>query len=35
MVFALINTIFAQETADAAHAQWRIVSDTKQPQDGC
>ena len=27
MVFALINTIFAQETADAAHAQWRIVSD--------
>lgn len=27
MVFALINTIFAQETADAAHAQWRIVTD--------
>jgi putative transposase len=25
MVFALINTIFAQETAEAAHAQWRIV----------
>ncbi len=25
MVFALINTIFAQETADAAHAQWRVV----------
>jgi len=27
MVFALINTIFAQETADAAHVQWRIVTD--------
>ncbi len=27
MVFALISTIFAQETADAAHAQWRIVTD--------
>jgi putative transposase len=27
MVFALINTIFAQETADAAHAQWRVVVD--------
>ena len=27
MVFALINTIFAQETAQAAHAQWRVVSD--------
>jgi transposase-like protein len=27
MVFALINTIFAQETADAAHGQWRIVTD--------
>ena len=27
MVFALINTIFAQETAQAAHAQWRIVTD--------
>jgi putative transposase len=25
MVFALINTIFAQETAEAAHAQWRVV----------
>jgi len=25
MVFALINTIFAQETAEAAHAQWHIV----------
>ncbi|MGH7746678.1 MAG: IS256 family transposase [Candidatus Dormibacteria bacterium] len=27
MVLALINTVFAQETADAARAQWRIVSD--------
>jgi putative transposase len=27
MVFALINTIFAQETAQAAHAQWRVVTD--------
>lgn len=27
MVFALINTIFAQETSQAAHAQWRIVTD--------
>lgn len=27
MVFALINTIFVQETADAAHAQWRVVCD--------
>lgn len=27
MVFALINTIFAQETAETAHAQWRVVSD--------
>lgn len=27
MVFALINTIFAQETAEAAHAQWRAVTD--------
>jgi putative transposase len=25
MVFAMINTIFAQETAEAAHAQWRVV----------
>jgi putative transposase len=25
MVFALINTIFAQDTAEAAHAQWHIV----------
>jgi transposase-like protein len=27
MVFALINTIFAQETPEAAHEQWRIVTD--------
>jgi len=27
MVLALINTVFAQETAEAAHAQWRIVAD--------
>ena len=27
MVFALINTIFAQETAETAHTQWRIVTD--------
>jgi putative transposase len=27
MVLALINTVFAQETADAASAQWRIVAD--------
>jgi putative transposase len=27
MVLALINTVFAQETADAAHAQWGIVAD--------
>jgi transposase-like protein len=26
-VVALINTVFTQETADAAHAQWRIVAD--------
>ena len=26
MVFALINTIFAQDSAQAAHAQWRAVS---------
>ncbi|MDQ3028367.1 MAG: IS256 family transposase [Pseudomonadota bacterium] len=35
MVFALINTIFAQETAEAAHAQWRNVTDqlrTRFPQ---
>ena len=30
MVFALINTIFAQETAEAAHGQWRIVTDQLQ-----
>jgi putative transposase len=27
MVFALINTVFAQETAEAARKQWRIVAD--------
>jgi len=27
MVLALINTVFAQETAEAASAQWRIVAD--------
>lgn len=27
MVLALINTVFAQESADATHAQWRIVAD--------
>ena len=27
MVFALINTIFAQESAEAAHQQWHIVTD--------
>lgn len=27
MVLALINTVFAQETPEAAHAQWRIVAD--------
>jgi putative transposase len=27
MILALINTVFAQEAADAAHAQWRIVAD--------
>ena len=27
MVLALINTVFAQETAEAAHAQWRVVTD--------
>ena len=26
-VLAVINTIFAQETTDAAHAQWRTVAD--------
>ena len=30
MVFALINTIFAQETAEAAHAQSRVVTDQLQ-----
>src|ERR1041384_138754 len=35
MVFALINTIFAQESTEAAHHQWRIVTDqlrTKLPK---
>jgi putative transposase len=27
MVLALINTVFAQETAEAAHQQWRVVAD--------
>ena len=27
MVFALINTIFAQESAKLAHEQWRVVTD--------
>jgi len=27
MVLALINTVFAQETAKAAHEQWRVVAD--------
>ncbi len=27
MVLALITTVFAQETSDAAHAQWRVVAD--------
>ena len=27
MVLALINTVFAQETAEAAHQQWRAVAD--------
>uniref|UniRef100_E6PDP2 Transposase of ISCARN47, IS256 family n=3 Tax=mine drainage metagenome TaxID=410659 RepID=E6PDP2_9ZZZZ len=27
MVLALINTVFAQETAEAAHVQWRVVAD--------
>jgi transposase-like protein len=31
-VFALINTIFAQETADTAHEQWRVVSDQLRPE---
>jgi len=26
MVFVLMNAIFAQETADAAHGQWRVVT---------
>ena len=31
MVFALINTIFAQDTTEAAHAQWRVVVDQLLP----
>lgn len=27
LVFAMINMIFAQDTAEAAHAQWRVVTD--------
>ena len=27
MVLALIITVFAQETAEAAHAQWRVIAD--------
>ncbi len=27
MLLALINTVFAQESAEAAHAQWRVVAD--------
>jgi putative transposase len=27
MVLALINTVFAQEMPEAAHAQWRVVAD--------
>ena len=27
IVLALINTVFAQETAEAAHKQWRVVAD--------
>src|SRR5437762_10253439 len=27
MVLAMINTVFAQETPEAAHAQWRTVAD--------
>jgi putative transposase len=32
MVFALINTIFAQESAEAAHSQWRVVVDQLRPK---
>ena len=32
MVFALINTIFAQEAAETAHAQWRVVTDQLRPK---
>jgi transposase-like protein len=32
MVFALINTIFAQESAEAAHGQWRVAVDQLRPK---
>jgi putative transposase len=32
MVLAMINTVFAQETPDAAIAQWRIVADQLRKQ---
>ena len=32
IVFAMINTVFVQETADAAHAQWRAVCDQLEPK---
>ncbi len=32
MVFALINTIFAQESAEAAHGQWRVVVEQLRPK---
>jgi putative transposase len=32
MVFALINTIFAQESAEAAHSQWRVVVGQLRPK---
>ena len=30
MVLALITTVVAQETAEAAHAQWRVVADQRR-----
>ena len=32
--FALINTIFAQESAEAAHQQWRVVTDQLRERYG-
>jgi putative transposase len=32
MVLAFINTVFAQDTAEAAHAQWRVVADQLREQ---